>query len=139
MEQQPASKKANGAPASRLILKHSPLARAGCINPSQGNMPMKLNSALVERTLNQFEAQAIPENHPVVPQLNSLFGDHTFFLNNEGLSIVEPTDTAEAGAQTGQVINIANWNDDARTSLVPHEPEPTDVVVVLAPMTDGAG
>jgi hypothetical protein len=102
-------------------------------------MPMKLNSALVERTLNQFEAQAIPENHPVVPQLNSLFGDHTFFLSNEGLSSVEPTDTAEAGSQTGQVSNIANWNDDARTSLVPHEPEPTDVVVVLAPMTDGAG
>jgi len=42
---------------------------------------MKLNSALFERTLTQFDAQAIPESHPVVPQLNSLFGDHTFFLN----------------------------------------------------------
>ena len=40
---------------------------------------MKLNSTLVERALDQFEAQAIPDNHPVVPQLNSLFGDHTFF------------------------------------------------------------
>ena len=40
---------------------------------------MKLNSALVECALDQFEAQAIPDNHPVVPQLNSLFGDHTFF------------------------------------------------------------
>jgi hypothetical protein len=36
-------------------------------------MPMKLNSALVDCTLNQFEAQAIPENHPLVPQLNSLW------------------------------------------------------------------
>ena len=99
---------------------------------------MKLTSALVDRTLNQFEAQAIPENHPVVPQLNSLFGEHTFFLNGNGLSIVEVTGTTDAGAQTAQVIKIAGWNDADRTSLVPHEPEPTDVVVVLGEKPDGA-
>ena len=99
---------------------------------------MKLTSALVDRTLNQFEAQAIPENHPVVPQLNSLFGEHTFFLNGEGLSIVEATGTTDSGAQTAQVIKIADWNDAKRTSLVPREPEPTDVVVVLDEKPDGA-
>ncbi len=99
---------------------------------------MKLNSALVERTLNQFEAQAIPENHPVVPQLNSLFGDHTLFLNGSGLNILEPTE-ADDGAQKGMVVKIAGWQDSDRTSLVPHEPEPTDVVVVLDPQgSDGA-
>ena len=51
---------------------------------------MKLTSAQVERTLSQFEGQAIPDNHPVIPQLSNLFGDHTFFLNNDGLNIVEP-------------------------------------------------
>ncbi len=100
---------------------------------------MKLNSALLERTLNQFEAQAIPENHPVVPQLNSLFGEHTFFLNGSGLNIVEPTQSADGDAQKGQVVKIAGWQDSDRTSLVPHEPEPTDVVVVLDPQrSDGA-
>jgi hypothetical protein len=99
---------------------------------------MKLTSALVERTLTQFEAQAIPENHPVVPQLNSLFGDHTFFLNGSGLNIVEPTE-GDDGAQKGQVVKIAGWQDSDRTSLVPHEPEPTDVVIVLDPQGfDGA-
>ena len=78
---------------------------------------MKLNSALVECALDQFEAQAIPDNHPVVPQLNSLFGDHTFFLNGEGLSIVEPTGETDAGAQTAQVVKIACWNDNDKTSL----------------------
>jgi hypothetical protein len=99
---------------------------------------MKLNSALVERTLDQFEAKAIPDNHPVVPQLNSLFGDHTFFLDSNGLSIVEPTGTSDDGTQIAQVISVADWNDADKTSLVPHEPAPTDVVVVLAPKTDGA-
>ena len=91
---------------------------------------MKLNSALVERTLSQVDAQAIPENHPVIPQLNSLFGDHTFFLDGNGLKIVEPA-VADDGAQKGQVVKIAGWQDSDRTSLVPHEPEPTDVVVSL--------
>jgi len=99
---------------------------------------MKLTSALVERTLGQFDAQAIPENHPVVPQLNSLFGEHTFFLNGRGLNIIEPTE-ADDGAQKGQVVKIAGWQDSDRTSLVPHAPEPTDVLVVLGPQRDDGG
>jgi hypothetical protein len=31
--------------------------------------------------LGQCEAQAIPDDHPVIPQLNDLFGEHTFFLD----------------------------------------------------------
>ena len=35
---------------------------------------MKLTSAQVERTLSQFEAQALPDSHPIVPQLNEFSG-----------------------------------------------------------------
>jgi hypothetical protein len=35
---------------------------------------MKLTSAQFERTLTQFRGEAIPDNHPVIPQLNSLSG-----------------------------------------------------------------
>ena len=49
---------------------------------------MKLNSAQVERTLGQFEARTIPDDHPLIPQLNDLFGEHTFFLDRHGLNIV---------------------------------------------------
>lgn len=83
------------------------------------------------RTLNQLDAQAIPENHPVVHQLNSLFGDHTFFLDTNGLNIVEPTGQSDSRSQTGQVVKLAGWSDDNRTSLAPHEPELTAVVIVL--------
>ena len=47
---------------------------------------MKLTSAQIERTLSQFEAQAIPESHPLLPRLNELFGDHTSFLDSNGLT-----------------------------------------------------
>jgi len=95
---------------------------------------MKLNSTLVERTVRQFEAQAIPENHPVMPQLNSLYGDHTFFLNGNGLHIVEPAEPTAQGVEAAKVVNIASWDEDSHgTSLRTHEPEPTDVVIVLGP------
>ena len=58
---------------------------------------MKLTWAQIERTLSQFEAQAIPENHPVLPRLNELFGDHTFFIDSNGLNIVEPTPELAGG------------------------------------------
>ena len=59
---------------------------------------MKLNSAQVERTLSQFQGEAIPDNHPAVPQLNNVFGEHTFFLDRNGLSIVEPASAAGGGS-----------------------------------------
>jgi len=92
---------------------------------------MKLTPAQVERALSQFEAQAVPENHPAVAQLNELFGDHTFFLDSNGLNIVEPAEPGEAGVQAGRVVNLANWSDEKLTRLAPHEPEPTDAIVEL--------
>ena len=93
---------------------------------------MKLTSAQIERTLTQFEAKALPDNHPVVPQLNELFGDHTFFLDNNGLNIVEPAaDVPGEEPRAAKVVNLANWGDANLTSLAPHEPEPTGAIVEL--------
>lgn len=93
---------------------------------------MKLTSTQVDRILDQFEAQAIPDNHPVIPQLQSLFGDHTYFIDKAGLNIVEPTtDSDQQGAELGLVINVATWTDSNPRSLEPHEPEPTDIVIAL--------
>src|SRR5260370_7240968 len=91
---------------------------------------MKLNSAQVEQTLSQFEAQLIPDDHPMVPKLNELFGDHTFFLNSDGLNVVEPNET---GARAGTVVNLANWTDAHSTSLPPHNPHPTEIIFMLHP------
>ena len=47
---------------------------------------------LAERTLSQFDAQALPEDHPSLPELNRLFGEHTFFVDEIGLNIVVPVE-----------------------------------------------
>jgi hypothetical protein len=51
---------------------------------------VKLSTAMVQRTLDQFEARALPENHPAIATLNQVFGEHTFFIDDQGLNIVQP-------------------------------------------------
>jgi hypothetical protein len=92
---------------------------------------MKLNSAQVQRTLGQFEARVIPDEHPVIAQLNDLFGEHTFFLDQHGLNIVEPVEAVEPAADCAKVVNLASWSDDSRSDLKLHEPAETDIVVTL--------
>ena len=71
---------------------------------------MKLSSSQVERTLHQLQAQALPDNHPSLPELNRVFGDHTFFLDESGLHIVEPAvpnEEDERGWTSGQTRQLA--------------------------------
>lgn len=92
---------------------------------------MKLTEAGIDRALHQLEAQAIPENHPATVQLGELFGEHTFFLDAGGLSIIEPVQTDGAAEAMGRVVKLAGWGDESRRNLSPHEPEYTDIVVAL--------
>ena len=93
---------------------------------------MKLNTMQLERTMSQFEAQALPDSHPAVPELSNLFGDHTFLLDSNGLNILEPADaTPQGGVQAARVINLANWSDENLNKLSPHEPQPTGAIVEL--------
>jgi hypothetical protein len=92
---------------------------------------MKLSSQDVERTLAQFNAEPVPNDHPVIEDLRNNFGDHTFFLHQNGLHIVEPGEPYTEGASTGRVVRLARWTDASKSSLTPHERVLTDVVVAL--------
>lgn len=94
---------------------------------------MRLNDTQVKQALSQVDAQVLPEDHPAVSQLSGLFGDHTFFLDGGGLKVLEPN-AAQADGQTGEVISLADWSDATLTSLRPHEPQSTGVMVVLEPV-----
>ena len=89
---------------------------------------MKLNSELVKRSMSEI-AEPVPEDDLLAHKLSLVLGEHTYFLTEDGLIVVEPVGS-NLGIQTGQVFKIAAW-DDERLSLVPHEPEPTGVVVAL--------
>jgi hypothetical protein len=98
---------------------------------------MKLNTAQVARTMSQLRVEALPEDHPLVPQLNRIFGDHTYLLN-----ILEPAAAAlevppSSIGEVGVLVNVANWTDSNPPKLEVHEPELTNTTVALG--TDGDG
>jgi hypothetical protein len=103
---------------------------------------MKLSTARIQRTLDQLEehtalqdASMIREDNPIKPKLSELFGDHTFFLDGEGIHIVEPAEP-RSSVPTGKIIKLAGWKDNSRTTLTPQRPQVTDIVVVLGDEED---
>jgi hypothetical protein len=95
---------------------------------------MRLNSAQVTQALSQMEAQVLPDDHPAVTELTDVFGDHTFFLDESGLKVLEPAEIPETDVQSSEVVSLADWSDATLTSLKPHAPEPTGTVIVFRPI-----
>lgn len=91
---------------------------------------MKLKGNQVEQVLGQLPAELIPDDHPTVAQLESVFGPHTFFVGSEGLHVVERGAADAGGAHATYVVKVAHWADDQKTSLVPQDAEVTDTVEI---------
>lgn len=82
---------------------------------------MKLSPAQVQRVQHQFEGQVIPEGHALTLQLEQAFGEHTFFVDSEGINVVEPSPT---DVEVGNVVKLASWVGEGYTTLEPNEPVP---------------
>lgn len=89
---------------------------------------MKLSSEQVKRVEQRIDGQVVPDSHLLSPELQREFGDHTFFLNPDGLTIVE---RSPVDRQVGEVVRIAGWTNSAHTELEPDVPEPMPVAIQL--------
>ena len=92
---------------------------------------MKLNEVQISRTLSQFRAQVLAEDHPAVAQFCERSGHHTFFLDARVLRVLELLEVPGMEAQDGELIRLAEWSDADFTKLTTHQPEPTGVVIRL--------
>jgi hypothetical protein len=90
---------------------------------------MKLNSMQIEQTLKQMEAKALPDDHPAVVEFSNLFGDHTFFLDAKGLSVLEAIERPKMEVDSGEVVSLASWSDVTLTHLARHAPKPTGKII----------
>lgn len=93
---------------------------------------MKLNDTQVDQVLDQLPAEVIPDDHPTVAELESVFGPHTFFIGSEGLCVVERGGGDAIGEQTTYVVKVAHWADNRKNSLVPQQAEVTDTIEIDA-------
>jgi hypothetical protein len=99
--------------------------------PADQERVMKLSESQISRTLAQFPAQVLAEDHPAAAQFCELFGHHTFFLGARGLYVLELIEVPGTDAQDGEMISIADWSDANIMRLTTHQPEPTGLVIHL--------
>jgi hypothetical protein len=92
---------------------------------------VKLNEVQISKTLSQFRAQVLAEDHPAAAQFRKLFGHHTFFLDARGLHVLELVEVPGMEARDGEIIRLAVWSDAGFTKLRTHQPEPIGVVIRL--------
>lgn len=84
---------------------------------------MKLTAAQVQTVVDQVEAEPLSEQNPTVAQLEEAFGPNTFFINDDGLHIVEPSGKTDSGSYPAHFIKLASWNDEEKTTLAMHDAE----------------
>lgn len=89
---------------------------------------MKLSTAEIQRIEEETGSTAVPPENPAIEQLKGHFGDHTFFVDGDGLHVWESPEEqpVEGGKMVG--LRVATWKDESKTTLVPHEPTPTAVL-----------
>ena len=90
---------------------------------------MKLSDTQLSNVEQQLGVQPLSDNHGVMPSLREAFGDHTFFLNEQGLHVVELDPSSEQ--LSGNVVKVASWASDEQTELLIHEPEVQSITVHL--------
>lgn len=78
----------------------------------------------------------LPADIPFMPQLIDAFGEHTFYLSDQGLIIWEWLDGPETEGQPVVAVKLAGWADDDKTTLSPQSPEVTEMVLNLVPRPD---
>ncbi len=93
---------------------------------------MKLSADQIEQVHDKTGVDPIPKNHPSLPELRDGFGDHTFYLDSDGLHIWELTEAAGEEGQVIHAVRVASWTNEEKTSLSPHEPQSSEAIVKLA-------
>jgi len=92
---------------------------------------MKLNDQQVENVKGQTGLHPIPEDNTATQRLTDHFGDHTFYLDANGLYIWEPDDEVDSGAQAATAVMLAVWGDEEKTFLKPTPPAKSNVTIEL--------
>ena len=98
---------------------------------------MKLNAEQVDAIERQTGASPIPEDNPANEALQNVFGDHTFYADQNGLHVLEEVQMDDAEGDHAEVVQIAQWANDEKSELQPIQPQRTGAVLGLQDSGDG--
>lgn len=87
---------------------------------------MKLTDDQAAAVKQVLGADPLPEDNPAMGELEKVFGEHSFYVGEDGLLVFEP---AEEQADSGRLMLIAAWADEQKQGLQAVQPQPTDIVI----------
>lgn len=90
---------------------------------------MRLSPEQIATVKEELGADSLEEDNPSMESLRKLFGNHTFYVGEEGLLIFLPIENAEPDDTRAQMVLIAAWTDDSKKALSPIDAQPTTIVV----------
>lgn len=98
---------------------------------------MKLSNVQIAATRDNLGATPVPDDHPVMDQLKEAFGEHTFFIDQSGLSVFvdqdEVSEEVELPDGEPRLVMIAAWTDENRNTLGAVEPVDRGITLPEAP------
>lgn len=94
---------------------------------------MKLTTQQIEDAVLKLQVSAISESAGLMAELVDLYGDHTFFVDPDGLHILERLDEDQQGDDREflTLIQIAAWTDETRSEVATHDPRMTGKTVIM--------
>ncbi|MDF1793910.1 MAG: hypothetical protein P1U88_18505 [Thalassobaculaceae bacterium] len=97
---------------------------------------MKLTTDQTAAVQRQTGADPLPDDNPTMGQLQEIFGEHTFYVAEQGLVVPEPAaeEEVEETVEDGSVefLLVAIWAGEDKQSLQPIEPQRTGIKLELA-------
>ncbi|NQV85295.1 MAG: hypothetical protein HQ494_15895 [Rhodospirillales bacterium] len=87
---------------------------------------MKLTEKQIDSVRKQLSVEPVEGDHPVQQELETAFGEHTFYADPNGLHIIEKAEPAGAGPDQGVfgiIMQIAIWEGEAQESLQSIDPQ----------------
>ncbi len=99
---------------------------------------MKLTTEQVTAIESQTGALPIPEDNEANTTLVEIFGDHTYYADQNGLCVLEPAEVEDGTPDLAEVIQIAEWASDSKDELQPIDPQQTGAILSLVDVADDA-
>ena len=100
---------------------------------------MKLTDDQIVSIENQYSVSPIPEDEPIIGQLSEIFGDHTFYLGENGLVVWDAIEADGSADERLVAFQVAEWSDDTRSAMRVHEPVSTGIIASMgADAADGS-
>jgi hypothetical protein len=93
---------------------------------------MMLTEEQVAAIKRQLDIEALEESNPSMDMLRKQFGEHTFYVGEDGLYMFEGLDAPSHPGQPANMVQVGAWTDENRNAMKPVKHNVTDVLVDLA-------